>query len=257
MDCDTNPRSVDFLGAPFDLQPVDDVLKRLAACVEGVPFQYVVTPNVDHVVRLSRSPQLLICYREAWMSWCDSNPIRISARCFNIPIPHLNGTDVMERLFREALIEGDRIAVIVADRQMVDDLRRCFPKLVISGYSPPPRMVEKPGGIQSCVDFLIQNPARFAFIAVGSPGSEMVANRVLHTAGGVGTAFCIGAALEFITGRKARAPRLLQTIGLEWLHRVLSEPRRLWRRYTFAFIPFLSLLAKEVSKRALRRQSPV
>ncbi|WP_204324852.1 hypothetical protein, partial [Morganella morganii] len=62
-----------FLGAPYDLAPVDAVLASLAATDRHEPFRYIVTPNVDHLTRLRRQRELASLYDGAWQSWCDSH----------------------------------------------------------------------------------------------------------------------------------------------------------------------------------------
>jgi exopolysaccharide biosynthesis WecB/TagA/CpsF family protein len=75
------------------------------------------------------------------------------------------------------------------------------------------------------------NPARFVFLCVGAPQQEMVAKAILDRGDARGVGLCVGASLEFLTGRVARAPLWMQRARLEWLHRLASEPRRLGRRY--------------------------
>jgi N-acetylglucosaminyldiphosphoundecaprenol N-acetyl-beta-D-mannosaminyltransferase len=59
-----------------------------------------------------------------------------------------------------------------------------------------------------------------------------------------GVALCIGASIEFLLGRKTRAPRWMQMAGMEWIFRLLSEPRRLWRRYLFNGPRILSIVTR-------------
>ena len=68
-------------------------------------------------------------------------------------------------------------------------------------------------------------------LAVGSPQQEVLAGRIAAAGGATGCALCIGASLDFIAGRQRRAPRVVQRLGLEWAHRLASQPGRLWRRY--------------------------
>jgi exopolysaccharide biosynthesis WecB/TagA/CpsF family protein len=84
---------------------------------------------------------------------------------------------------------------------------------------------------RAAAEFIAEAGARFTFIAVGSPQQEMIAAEVRAIAGATGTALCIGAGLDFLTGRQKRAPRFAQHLGLEWAHRLLGNPRRMWRRY--------------------------
>src|SRR5438552_8979424 len=88
-----------------------------------------------------------------------------------------------------------------------------------------------PEALQSAAVFVAASDARFAFIAVGSPQQEMIAKEAREHPGASGIALCIGASLDFVVGRQKRAPRLLQALGLEWAHRLATNPRRLWRRY--------------------------
>jgi exopolysaccharide biosynthesis WecB/TagA/CpsF family protein len=63
------------------------------------------------------------------------------------------------------------------------------------------------------------------------PQQEMIAHAIAAQSGARGTALCIGASIDFLTGRARRAPRWMQRLSIEWLHRLLSDPARLWRRY--------------------------
>src|SRR5881628_3239252 len=89
----------------------------------------------------------------------------------------------------------------------------------------------KPAARDAAAEFIASADARFIFLAVGSPQQEMVAHEVSSIEGATGIALCIGAGLEFVTGEQKRAPKTMQLLGLEWAHRLLSNPRRLWRRY--------------------------
>jgi len=81
------------------------------------------------------------------------------------------------------------------------------------------------------VAFVLAHPARFVFLAVGSPQQEVLAAAITATGRATGTALCIGASLEFLTGVSRRAPAWMQRAGLEWLFRLGSDPHRLARRY--------------------------
>jgi exopolysaccharide biosynthesis WecB/TagA/CpsF family protein len=83
----------------------------------------------------------------------------------------------------------------------------------------------------AAAQFIADSRARFSFIAVGSPQQELIAAEAKTIPGAAGTALCVGAGLDFLTGRQKRAPRLARILGLEWAHRLFSDPRRMWRRY--------------------------
>ncbi|MGF7159487.1 exopolysaccharide biosynthesis WecB/TagA/CpsF family protein [Rhodoligotrophos appendicifer] len=237
---------VHFLGAPYDLRAVEEVLASLLAVGPEDRFRYVVTPNVDHVTRLTERHDLLPLYESAWQSWCDSHIVRRLGFLVGLRLPHLNGTDVVERIFDEVLRPGDRLAVIAARPDVLEALSTNFPQYDFFGHVPPMGFVNDPQAFSECVEFGAHCGARFLFIAVGAPQSEQVAYAISRAPGATGTAFCIGAAMEFIGGVKTRAPEVMQRLGFEWLHRLLSEPRRLWRRYVLSVGPLAMLFAKEV-----------
>lgn len=237
---------VTFLGAPYDLAPVERVLASLASRRSDEPFRYVVTPNVDHLVRLRREPDLLPLYEDAWQSWCDSHIVRRLGFLFGLRLPHLNGTDVVERIFAEVLRPGDRIAVIAARPSVLDALRASAPHLAIAGHCPPMGFIDDEEAVAACIRFVKDNPARLLFIAVGAPQSERLAHRLYRSADATGTGLCIGAAMEFVSGTKVRAPKAMQRLGFEWLHRLASEPRRLWARYVLGVGPLLALTLREM-----------
>lgn len=255
MSVEDRPSSrVTFLGAPYDLAPKEAVLAALAGRGEDAPFRYVATPNVDHLVRLRREPQLLPLYREAWQSWCDSHIVRRLGFLFGLRLPHLNGTDVVERIFADILQPGDRIAVIAARPSVLDALRKSVPWLEIAGHCPPMGFIEDEAAVADSVRFVRENRARLLFIAVGAPQSERLAHRLMHAEAVTGTGLCIGAAMEFVSGTKTRAPKAVQNLGFEWLHRLASEPRRLWRRYVLGVGPLMALVLREAVIR--RRAGP-
>ena len=114
---------------------------------------------------------------------------------------------------------------------MLDDLRALRPDLDILQHVPPMGMLRKPEAMSEAEAFVRDAQARFTLLAVAMPQQEILALRVAQAGRAVGVGLCVGASLDFLTGRKARAPLWMQKASLEWLHRLLSEPGRLWRRY--------------------------
>lgn len=88
-----------------------------------------------------------------------------------------------------------------------------------------------PAALAATVAFVLSHPARFVFLAVGSPQQEVLAAAIAATGRATGIGLCIGASLEFLAGAANRAPRWMQSAGLEWLYRLGGSPRRLARRY--------------------------
>jgi N-acetylglucosaminyldiphosphoundecaprenol N-acetyl-beta-D-mannosaminyltransferase len=92
--------------------------------------------------------------------------------------------------------------------------------------------IESPQALEECLRFVEDgSPFRFCFLAVGSPQQERVAELLQRRGKARGLALCVGASINFLTGVERRAPRWMQHAGLEWLYRLLRDPRRLASRY--------------------------
>jgi exopolysaccharide biosynthesis WecB/TagA/CpsF family protein len=107
-----------------------------------------------------------------------------------------------------------------------------------------------PAALEAAIRFVEDNPARFVFLAVGSPRQEIVAETLVRRGKATGVGLCIGASLLFLTGAERRAPRALQSAGMEWAWRLLRDPRRLARRYLVDGPQILHLLWREARRGA-------
>ncbi|MEH3123109.1 MAG: WecB/TagA/CpsF family glycosyltransferase [Sphingomonas phyllosphaerae] len=227
-----------FIGIDFDPLDTDAAVAWLAQITPETPFRYVVTPNVDHIVRLEAlgeadalGANLWRAYRGAALVLCDSRVLARLARFYGITLPLAPGSDLTVRLFAEVAQAGDRIAIIGGDAALLQALRVRFATLEFIQHIPPMGMLQKPAALDAAATFGRDSGARFVLLAVGSPQQELLAARIAAGGGAGGCGLCIGASLDFIVGRQRRAPRVVQRLGLEWAHRLASQPGRLWRRY--------------------------
>jgi len=222
---------VQFLDLYFDRISFSDVKARLRAATGTSPFECIVTPNVDHVVRVHREPRLKRLYDSADLCVCDSRVLKFLARLRGIDLPLVAGSDLTAALFTDVLAAGDCIAIVGAESSSVEQLRRKFPAVKFLHLEAPMDLRSNSEARHAAAAFIAESRARFALIAVGSPQQEMIAQEVRKHASATGVALCIGAGLDFVIGKQKRAPKFVQIIGLEWAYRLLSNPRRLWRRY--------------------------
>jgi N-acetylglucosaminyldiphosphoundecaprenol N-acetyl-beta-D-mannosaminyltransferase len=221
-----------FLDVAFDrLEPVA-ATARVVELARGDRFAYVVTPNVDHIVQLERSgdPELVAAYREAALCLCDSRIIARLARWSDGSLPVVAGSDLTRELLAHAL-PAAKIAVVGGDAALHRKLAGLYPRFTWVLHSPPMGVRRNPAARAAIAQFVEQSGADVVFLAIGAPQSEIVCAEIAARGRARGVALCIGASLEFLTGAKQRAPRWMQRASLEWLYRLGSEPRRLWRRY--------------------------
>jgi N-acetylglucosaminyldiphosphoundecaprenol N-acetyl-beta-D-mannosaminyltransferase len=136
---------------------------------------------------------------------------------------------------------------------MVAVLRARFPGLRVAFAVSPPFRTPTPDERARTVQEINESGTRILFVGLGTPKQDqwMAEHRGQVQAAMVG----VGAAFDFIAGRKAQAPPWMQGAGLEWLFRLMHEPRRLWRRYIVQNPRFLSLFGAQLARERLRSAS--
>jgi len=240
------PAMIRLLGLDFANLDVTTAAAWIAARPAEVPFRYVVNPNADHLTHISRDPALAEVYRGALLRLMDSRVVVGMARLLGLPHPPVvHGTDLTPELLRRHLRPGEKVTIIGLRPELLPALQeRCGP-MEIAHHYPPMGFDRDPAAFRAAVEFVVANPARFIFLGVGMPRQERLAAAIQASGRACGTGLCIGSALEFVAGAQRRAPLWMQHVGLEWLHRLSQEPRRLARRYLVQCPPALVLLLNE------------
>lgn len=223
-----------FMDIAFTRKTMASVLKMVVERQEDAPFAYVVTPNVDHVVRLQRvRSDLWPVYRSAWATLCDSKILAILARGMGVMLPVIPGSDLTQQIFEQTIRPADKVAIIGGNAELVASVADRYGLQNVHHYDPPMGFIKDPAEVAQAVRFVVETRARYCFMAVGSPQQEILAYRVKQAGGACGIGFCVGASLDFLTGVQKRAPRFMRVLAIEWLHRLLSDPARMWRRYLY------------------------
>lgn len=199
------------------------------------PAHVVVTPNVDHIVRLERQPDLKALYRQADYIFADGMPIVWASRLLGKPLPErVTGADLFVAMCSYAVSKKWRVVLLGGrpgdEAALQQRFSERYPGLDITIIAPS--MQFDPAGPegQHAAERVREMAPNLVFVCLGLPKQERWA---LHYAPSLhgGVIMCVGAAMEFALGMKSRAPRSFQRLGLEWLWRLLSDPKHLWRRY--------------------------
>lgn len=196
-------------------------------------FGYVVTPNVDHLIRFHDEPHFRALYADAAYILLDSRFLSIIFRWVKaVRVRVCTGSDLTAQLFARTVAPEDRIVLIGGDTSQAKVLAARYGLKALSHYSPPMGFIRDPEGVERCLQFIEScSPFRFCFLAVGSPQQEMIAQMLKVRGVARGLALCIGASVNFLTGAERRAPRWVQGIAMEWLYRLAQNPGRLAARY--------------------------
>lgn len=213
--------------------------------------RYVVTPNVDHVVLLQHRDDLRAAYRQAAMILADGAPVIWSSRLLGKPLPcRVAGSDLVPALF-DAADEREPLRVHllgaapgVADRA-AERIHERWPGVQVVGtYSPPLGFEKDDAENDAIIERVNAVQPDVLVLGLGAPKQELWIHRHYQRIQ-ASAALCVGATIDFLAGEKRRAPKWMQSAGIEWLHRVCSEPRRLAGRYARDAWIFPQLFVRE------------
>ena len=228
----TVPRRRDFINLGFDPLSRSGIVDAILGADAGARFRYVVTPNVDHMVRIDADPEVAALYRDAWLCLNDSRILSALARLARVDLPATPGSDLVVDLLNDPRLARDTpILVVGGEPGLARQLRMLLGLTAVAQYRPPMNLLRDAAAMRATVEAVEASGAALVFLAVGSPQQERVAAGLAARGKATGIGLCSGAGLEFLVGARQRAPRWMQRAGLEWAFRLASEPRRLARRY--------------------------
>lgn len=215
--------------------------------------RYVVTPNVDHVVKLQTNVAFRAAYEGASLVLADGKPVVWASRLLGRGLPGtVPGSDLVPDLFEAVSgTEGKTLSVFllgaapgVGERARARILARWRNIEVVGVYSPPFGFETDQEESARILAMVNSSAADVLVFGVGAPKQEIWIHRHA-SAMKVKATLCVGATIDFLAEEKKRAPEWVQSIGFEWMYRLLSEPRRLWKRYFHDLMVFPGLVVKE------------
>lgn len=236
---------ISLFGMKIDAVDMQTAVQRVTQwCAEprGEKCKYVVTPNVDHAVMFQTDEQLRHSYEGASMVLADGAPVVLASRLLRKALPErVAGSDLVPALFESVAKASDsaagslRVFLLgagpgVADRA-AEVIHERWPGVEVVGtLSPPMGFQNDEAENRKILDAVADCQPDVVLIGLGAPKQELWIGRHADQLQSK-AALCIGATIDFLAGEKSRAPRILQKLGLEWVHRMATEPSRLAKRY--------------------------
>lgn len=249
------PRAVAVIGTRVDAVHLDTALARVAELARAERPAVVCFTNAHALVVAHREPAMARALSEADLCLPDGAPVAwMASRLLGLGQSRVSGPDFMWAYLGHAASRGEPVflyggtpAVLAA---LQERLLRAFPGLVIAGACSPPFRALTPEEEDTITRRINASGARTVWVALGCPKQEqwMHAHRDRIRAVMLG----VGAAFDFHAGMVARAPGWMHRAGLEWLHRLASEPQRLWRRYLLTNTLFIALALRQLCVGRLR-----
>jgi N-acetylglucosaminyldiphosphoundecaprenol N-acetyl-beta-D-mannosaminyltransferase len=219
---------------------------------------YIVTPNIDICRAVSRDPAQRELITGASLVVPDGMPLLWAARILGEPLKErVTGASLIFSLTEAAAQHGLSIYLLGGQPGVPDAageaLRRRYPGLTVAGTDAPKHGFDQSAGALEAIQRRVGTAAPdIVYVGLGFPKQERLIVRLAEAFPTMWFVAC-GAAIPYAAGAFRRAPRWMQRAGLEWLFRLLSEPRRLFRRYLVHDLPFAArLLASSAVTRATR-----
>lgn len=239
-------------GIRFDLMDRDDLVRAVESFVASGNSHVVHFLAVDPTVKAARDPFFREVLNAGDINIADGQPIAWAVRLNGQHTERIAGTDGVGLLCESGLERG-RTHYLYGGSQQVNErlnfqLRRRYSGIRIVGAEAPPMGMPAEQELRASAERIRESGADLLWIGIGTPNQHYVASR-LREFGAAPVILCVGAAFDFVSGTKQRAPEWLQGLGLEWCHRLLSEPRRLGPRYLAGNPRFLAGVAREYFSR--------
>lgn len=251
------PKRISVLKASIDVVTWEEALERIQTWAREASSRYVCICNSHSVVTAVQDSEFYGVVEGADMATPDGAPVAwLMRKCGAVRQERINGPDLMQRYCAEAAGRNESIYLYGGSEATLDILQqilpRKFPGLKIAGaYSPPFRELTREEQ-EAAVNAINASGAGTVWVSLGCPKQEawMAAHRGRVNAVMIG----VGAAFDYHAGTIRRAPRWMQNNGLEWLFRLLSEPRRLWKRYLITNTLFIWLATCQLLKARFARK---
>ncbi len=243
-----NKDTVTILGVKVRNLSMTELLKKLNQS-GGV----VVTPNVDHLIKIQKDFELREIYKSADYCVCDSKIIQYASYFLGQPIQEkISGSDLFPA-FYEYNKNNPKIKIFllggaaegIARQAQININNKVGWQMVVDVYSPPFGFEKDGLECQKIIGKIQDSGATVLAVGLGAPKQEKWITNHKSFLSNIEIFFAIGATIDFEAGHKMRSPKWISEMGMEWLYRLLLEPKRLAKRYLIDDLPFFILVLKQ------------
>jgi N-acetylglucosaminyldiphosphoundecaprenol N-acetyl-beta-D-mannosaminyltransferase len=235
----------------FSMNDAIDVLQEWLQ-FGSADCKYVVTPNVDHIVQLEKNAAFKQAYHHASMVVADGKPVVLASKILGKALPEtVPGSDLVPNIFERFQQKNLPLKIYLLGAMpgvgevAAANIKAQWPMVEVVGILSPDFGFEKDSAYCNHIcQSVAEAKADLLVIGLGAPKQEIWVDKYAHKLP-VKVALCVGATIDFLAGNKPRAPMWMRKSGLEWLHRMGSEPKRLVKRYLVDAVIFPKLFVRE------------
>ncbi|MDB6037005.1 MAG: Anti-sigma-factor antagonist and glycosyl transferase [Verrucomicrobiales bacterium] len=252
------PAPIAILGVPFDNVSTEQTISLIQRMIASGRPHYLATANVDFLVQASQDVELRRILFDAHLVLCDGTPLVWASKLLGNPLPErVAGSDLVPLLLKVAAEKGYRPFFLGSTPSVAEQaaakLKERFPTLNVAGFYAPPFNKLLDMDHDEISRRIADAKPDMLFVGFGCPKQEKWIAMHYRTLG-VPVAVGVGATIDFLAGKVARAPRWMQKTGTEWIFRLLQEPRRLFRRYFVGLWHFSGAILKQYAYLRSRRR---
>lgn len=225
-----------FMNTEIDNLTMKETIDEIDKLIKKDKNAYVVTPNVDHIVKLETDKELQEVYKDADLILTDGKPLIWISKFYKTPIKEkISGSDLFPLLCEMAAEKGYNMFFLGAGEGVANkaaqNLTNKFPKLNIVGtYSPPFGFEKDKKEIEKIINMVNKANTQILIVGLGCPKQEKFIHKYRKELN-VPISLGLGASLDFEAGNIKRAPKWMSDNGLEWLYRLSKEPKRMFKRW--------------------------
>ena len=229
---------------------MDETLLRVEELIQIKKPSYVVTPTVDHVIKLQKDLEFREVYENAALVLPDGMPLLWAGYFLGTPLKErVCGSDLLPSFCKIAADRGYRIFFLGGEEGVAHNaeqvLKAQYPFIKIVGtYSPPFGFDKEEDKNRQIVEMIRAAKPDILFVGLGAPKQEKWIYKFKDSLQ-VPVSIGAGISFDFIAGNLKRAPKWIRNIGLEWFWRLAQEPKRLWKRYLVDDPVFFWLVLKQ------------
>ncbi|MDJ0924326.1 MAG: WecB/TagA/CpsF family glycosyltransferase [Acidimicrobiia bacterium] len=250
------PEKASVVGVPISVTSYDEVLQALADRPAD-RATIVAVCNVHSVMSARRDEQLVQAIADAEIATPDGVPIVWALRALvRREQERVYGPELMQRAFVQSDELGWAHYLYGSTPETLSELEAAVRKMapsanIVGSFSPPFREMDA-AETSAALAAIRESGADVVWVGLGMPKQELWMQSIRSELPGVAL-LGVGAAFDFLAGTKKQAPAWMQKAGLEWLFRLIQEPRRLWRRYIWNNPAYVFLLTMQILRSKLRR----
>lgn len=240
---------IQFMNSYIDNVTMKEAIDYIEDCVSNRKIGHVITPNVDQMVRIEKDEYFKKICNNAELLLVDGTPLMWIAKWYGTPLKEkICGSDLVPELCRIAAKKNYKIFLLGAAEGVAAkaalNLEKKFPGLNIVGtYSPPYGFEKSQVEINKINEILKNSKADLLFVGMGVPKQDIFIYENMNIYD-IPMSFSIGATIDFEAGVQKRAPRWINRMGLEWFFRLISDPKRMFKRYILNDMKIFKLAIK-------------